>query len=70
MHASEPVRFVTSDGYTFHLIGGRWVDSLDEDTIDMAYDATADLWPVDVAGERLPGVAYDRNGTEIGRKEE
>jgi hypothetical protein len=48
-------RFETKDGYAFYLQGGKWMDSLDPATVDMAFDAGPDGLPVDANGLPLEG---------------
>jgi hypothetical protein len=46
--------FRSSDGYTLYFVDGEWVDSPEEDLVDMTFD-DQDGWPVDRHGERLEG---------------
>lgn len=47
--------FKTSDGYQLFLVGGKWVDSLDPDRQDLAFDADGAGHPIDDKGQRLEG---------------
>ncbi len=48
--------FKTSDGYTLYHVGGKWVDNLDPDAVDLSFDADQDGWPL--GGERLSGIRF------------
>ncbi len=49
-------KFVTSDGYTFWFMDGRWVDDPNGVNVDMAYDNdTATGRPIDADGSPLDG---------------
>lgn len=47
--------FQTQDGFRLYLVGGVWVDSLDSETVDLAFDCGPDGMPVDDSGATLSG---------------
>ncbi len=49
----NPPMVRTNDGYKFYLVGGKWVDNLDPDKVDMTCDAGPDGMPVDATGAPL-----------------